>query len=394
MTIKPYLIVPNLIEQPTWGGDYIADLKNLQDDQIVDLKIGQSYELYQNTNLSSKKSTAKDPSIELADPKDPTQTQQSFQNDQIININQLIQIDPKKVLGTKAQKLHGNQIGTLIKLTQAKGNSYQLHVKKPVGNWLPKPESWYYFEPGLVTLGLNLKTKLKDYQKACQLIDQEARIISNKITQQKLSVEAGEEQLQKLIKKLDPSQYVNTLSVAKGSAIDLSACGIHHSWEEDPNTNPHGNIVYEVQQNVYDPVSTIRSFDKGKIKNDGTIRELQIEDYFKHIDTSETANNPQTHFTAKKVLKHTSTHTIRQIFDTSNYKLQEITFTKPISNQYTTTTDSYHHLFVRRGCIQLLTQDQTWTITQGFSVFIPANTDTYTLKPFKSKHPKVLKTYL
>lgn len=392
--IKPHIIVPNLIEQPTWGGDYISTLKNISDPDISQLILGQSYELYEHTNLSSKTSTEYQPSLELADSADPALTQPTVHNDTIININQLIQLDPLKILGSKALKKCGPKIDTLIKLTQGRGNSYQLHVKKPVGKWLPKPESWYYFEPGLISLGLNPQTDISAYQNACHLIQEEARILSNQITQQKLTLAQGQSKLQTLIDKLNPTQYVNILQVAKDSAIDLSSCGIHHSWEENSQTHPQGNILYEVQQNVYDPVSTIRSFDKGKIKNDGSVRDLQIDDYFTHIDTSPKANDPQTHFTDRLVLKKTSTHTIRQIFDTTHYQLQELTFTKTVSNNFTTTSDSLHHLFVRSGHLKLKMGSQTWIITQGYSVFIPANTGRYSLSPHRSHHVRVLKTFI
>ena len=51
---KIYLIIPKLIEQPTWGGDYILNFKNWQNQDVFKgLKIGQSYELYSETKLRS-----------------------------------------------------------------------------------------------------------------------------------------------------------------------------------------------------------------------------------------------------------------------------------------------------------------------------------------------------
>ena len=52
-TKRPYLVIPKLVEQPTWGGQYIADVKGWLRLQGLDqLKIGQSYELFSGSNLS------------------------------------------------------------------------------------------------------------------------------------------------------------------------------------------------------------------------------------------------------------------------------------------------------------------------------------------------------
>jgi len=401
--VCPYIIVPNLIPQPTWGGEYIAHLKgisNSQNNQSAPLidnldKLGQSYELFSDTKLSTKCTTKDSSTIEIGNAKDPLQTQvHTSADDHPFNINQLITTNPQQVLGSKVLKHHGNKIDTLIKLTQAQENSYQLHVSQKVGDWVAKPESWYFLEPGLITLGVKPNINWKDYQSACQQIDQEAHTISGLIVNGQLSLSAGTHRLSQFIKFHNPRNFVNRLSVPKNCAVNLSTGGVHHSWESDSTTLPHGNIVYELQQNVFDPVSTIRAFDQGKIKPDGSVRDLNIEDYFNHIDHSSPANIPQNHISTKKVLKHTSTYTIRQIFDTKNYRLQQLTFSKSISNLYTTTSNSYHHLFVRSGNISLFVNNHHWTLTSGFSIFIPASVGNYLIKPYQSKTATVLKTYL
>ena len=149
-TVQPYLIVPTLIEQPTWGGDYIASLKRLKSPKLKGKKLGQSYELYQHTLLSSQTNSAKVP-MALGDPSDP-QKVSLLGPGKPFTISNLLKTSPVKTLGKKALKLHGNSVQVLIKLTQAAGNSYQLHVKNPVGEqsrseasgqerWLSKPES-------------------------------------------------------------------------------------------------------------------------------------------------------------------------------------------------------------------------------------------------------------
>jgi len=394
--IKPYIIVPNLIEQPTWGGDYISTLKQISDPTISSMIFGQSYELYEHSNLSSKFSTQHLPSLEMADPVDPTNTQQNIDNDQLININHLIKIDPIQVLGPKPTQKFGNKITTLIKLTQAKGNSFQVHrtLEKKSDDWVPKPESWYYFEPGLATLGLKVGTDWHQYQKTCQLIDNKAQEVSQLIQKNQLSLKTGREQLESLIHRLNPFQYVNLVQIGKNQGVDLSQGGLHHSWEENSQTHPQGNILFEIQQNVYDPDCTIRGFDKGKIKNDGSIRSVHIKDYFKYLNRTPEYNQPEQHFTKGKIIKHTSTLTCKSIFVTDYYTLQELIFSQPISNNLTQTTNSFHHLFVRKGNIKLLSNDHTWIITQGYSIFVPASIGQYSLKPYKSRHVSVIKTFI
>ena len=58
------------------------------------------------------------------------------------------------------------KIGLLIKFTQAKCNSYQLHIRKKLANvkWRPKPESWFFFEPGIITLGLKSGEDIRNYE--------------------------------------------------------------------------------------------------------------------------------------------------------------------------------------------------------------------------------------
>src|SRR5689334_1045070 len=55
---RPYLVVPKLIEQPTWGGELIVKTKGWSHvEPINTMKIGQSYELFSGSNLSLLEST-------------------------------------------------------------------------------------------------------------------------------------------------------------------------------------------------------------------------------------------------------------------------------------------------------------------------------------------------
>jgi len=57
-TNRAYLIIPKLIEQPTWGGRYIMKEKGWQKHPDAQRKIGQSYELYSGSYLSLATDTA------------------------------------------------------------------------------------------------------------------------------------------------------------------------------------------------------------------------------------------------------------------------------------------------------------------------------------------------
>ena len=395
-SIRPYIVVPTLIEQPTWGGEYIGQLKKLAWPELVDAKIGQSYELFAGSNLSNKLSTSHEPTVALADPGDPEKEQIFSGDDTYLTIQSLIDSEPEKVLGKAALSKSGAKMDTLIKLTQARGNSYQLHARKEeVGHkWLPKPESWYYFKPGLATIGVKKNVDWDEYHNTCQVIYAQSRNLSARAMAGEITVEEARTKLASVIAENDPMKFVNLVQVGTNQAIDLSKGGIHHSWEQDLKKNPEGNVLYEVQKNVYDPVSTIRCFDEGKIKDDGSVRELHIEDYFEQIDKDPKANDPKSHIGKGKVLKQSSRQTVRQIFDNQHYQLRELSFQSGMSNGFTTTTDSFHHVFVRSGSVKLLWDKGELMLTAGFSGFVPACIGKYELKTYKCKMAKVLVTYV
>ena len=57
-TNRAYLVVPKLIEQPTWGGYYIMKFKEWAKHPAAKKKIGQSFELSGTSNLSLAVDTA------------------------------------------------------------------------------------------------------------------------------------------------------------------------------------------------------------------------------------------------------------------------------------------------------------------------------------------------
>ena len=347
---KPYLVVPFLVEQPTWGGEYICEKKGwLNKEGLIGKKFGQSYELYSKSLLATSIQTSDDP---LFSPK-VTDT---------VSISSFIE----------------DKSFPLIKFTQAKGNSFQLHIKPGVGDpfWQPKAESWYYFEDGKITFGIKKGADLTMYKEMCFSIDNKMKKLSRMVIDKIITIVHAEQEAKKFIQEKNPWQYVNIHEIQKGDVVDLSGGGLHHSWEEDNEKLPLGNVLLEVQQDEMDPVSTIRSFDQGKFLKDGTIREINIETYFKYLDISEERNTLKTQ--QNDLL----------LFNTSYYSLNKINIEKKIDMKSET---SFHHIFVKEGSITVGSENGEIFVSHGHSCFIPKGI-TYTINA--TEKSEVLQTYI
>ncbi|NMB83989.1 hypothetical protein GYA28_01745 [Candidatus Roizmanbacteria bacterium] len=368
--LRPYLVIPKLIEQPTWGGDYILKLKGWQSFfSGGKAKIGQSYELFGGSFLSTEN--------------DSRRLSFSMSNDhRNISLNDLIFQNPEAILGEKVAK-RTKKMPLLIKFTQASGNSFQLHVKPDTKQtrWSPKAESWYYLEDGLLTFGIKKGVDITRYKNICLLIDNRIKILSQAVIFKKISLEQARKEAINFIKETNPWQFVNVHRVKKGTVVDLSLGGIHHSWEEDKKTLPHGNIVYEIQQDVADNASTIRCFDQGKIKGDGSVRNLNIDDYFLFIDTDPEHNN-----FAKMSRKNID----KQLVKTKYYSLNRLVVEKPLDKK---TDGSFRHLFVEGGAVSITTQNAAIKLTAGHSCLIPAAVYHYQIKPYE-KTSTVLESFV
>jgi mannose-6-phosphate isomerase class I len=131
-----------------------------------------------------------------------------------------------------------------------------------------------------------------------------------------------------------------------------------------------------------DPASTIRSFDKGKIKDDGSIRKIHIEDYFKYLDTDPIHNNLQ---------KMTPKKQGNRLLTTEFYCLDILEVNDEIIDL---TRDSFAHLFVREGKVLVESESKEKIfLTKGFSCFIPETVGRYKIKPFE-KGSVVLKAFI
>ncbi len=342
MNCRPSIIVPKLIPQPTWGGEYIATYKSCVDPIITGLKIGQSYELSAESMLTSVTDSAQAP-IEIGDASTGATTQVIGDSSSMFSLRSIMGTEPMDIL---------------IKFTQAKGNSFQVHIRpgESVGHWKAKPESWYFFEAGKATLGLKHPTteSIAAYKKTCQEILSVMEQLSKDVKAGVKTPGQAKVDAASYIASNSPFQFVNELDVSKGTVIDLSAGGIHHSWEEGESI-PDGNIVYEVQLNVMDTDCTLRSFDKGKIGDDGKIRPIHIDDYFAALDTDPTRND------VGRLVRRADGETL---FATPYYTTKEVTTLMPHES-------SFQHVFVKDGVIELA----GLTVRKGASVFIPKGFD-------------------
>lgn len=380
-TKRPYLIIPKLIEQPTWGGDYIIKFKNWFNKSnlsLKNIKIGQSYELFEQSNLL----------INIYDSSDiRIKPEIGYLNEdntlEKINLSDLVKSNPKQILGKKVLEKF-LKMPILIKFTQALGNSFQIHIKPNVFHnyWRPKAESWYYFENGLLSFGIKKGINLQDYKKTCQVVDTRMRQLSSKIVSGNMTLNDAQDKVKEFIHQLNPWQFVNIHKVDRNTLIDLSMGGLHHSWEEDLKNYPKGNVLYEIQQDVPDSVSTVRCFDQGKFKEDGNIRKLHITDYFQFIDSDIEHN---------KIEKPICERSGNNLLSTKYYTLDILEISDRIKDN---TGNSFCHLFVREGEININTDGGNAHLSKGHSCFLPKNVGEYEIKSTDLNRSVILKTYI
>lgn len=385
-TTSPWYIAPLLVEQPTWGGQYIARAKSLTDPHLLSRNIGQAFELFDGTQVTQTPQRTDSYTYFTASATN-LKEQQRRGRGKTKPLQSLIAADPASILGQRYQAVHQNSLNTLIKFTQALNNSYQVHVKPghEFGHWQAKPESWYYFEPGIITLGLVPNCDVAAYHRRSQEIDDYAHSLSHAVNQGKLKTETARTQLDAFIQQDHPRRFVNTVEVQADQVVDLSECGIHHSWEIGPSA-PQGNIVYEVQVDVKDDFCTLRSFDQGKMKDDGSVRPLSIDDYFKALDPDPQFNHPARFFRPAPASKRGS---LIPVFQTPAYRMDLVNLD---ANESIEVKQDYcfHHLFVKEGLVTLLTGTNEYLMEPGWSLFVPAVVRHYRLRA--SQESRVLVT--
>jgi mannose-6-phosphate isomerase class I len=377
---RPYLVIPKLIQQKTWGGEYIVDLKKIDKVKAIEVPVGQSYELFSGTKLALKNESQLY-EVGLADSDEIVGSNFETNNLECIALNDLITGQPNEVLGGKLST--DVVMPLLLKLTQAKGNSFQIHVKPDIidSRWQSKSETWYFFEKGKVSCGIQTGISIEDYKQACKLIELEMKKLSEAVSRTSMLVAEAREKAKQMVAEINPWQFVRVLDTSEGEVFDMSRGGIHHSWEED-ESNPRGNILYEVQQDRMDPISTIRSFDQGKISDSGMVREINIDDYFKYLDTDKEINNGKSSGVSRGG---------NNVFTTKDYAMDEIVVDK---NTLDETNNSFAHYFVRIGEIKVETDGGEVVIKQGWSCFVPARVASKVHIKLISQKAVLLKTYV
>ncbi len=364
---KLWQVQDELIEQPSWGGQYIIDLKGLTDDpQWKGKKVGQSYEMAKAAKL-----------VDL-------------ENGSVKPLAELIQADPAGFLGQKVLDKHGPDLSLLIKLTQAKGNSFQVHLPegKTLGHWQPKPEAWFYLAPGLYTFGLKAGTDFEAYSRVLHTMDDEMGRLSREVKSGRFSVEEARAQAQQRIMALDPFAYVNLVEAQTDDVIDLTAGGIHHSWEQDDARFPDGNLVYEVQIDVPDDLCSMRGFDKGKMLDDGGLRSTHVVDYLATIERDPEHNELSRHLRKPQVVAEGSGSKTEAIFRTPYFDTDRLTVNAG-SSLPQSLADGFHHLFVHSGTPTVAGR----TLSQGRSYVLPAALGEYAIVA-GDKDAVLLKTFL
>ncbi|HUP26690.1 MAG TPA: hypothetical protein VM124_03545 [Candidatus Limnocylindrales bacterium] len=376
---RPYLVVPKLVEQSTWGGDYIAAMKQWGDhEQLAGRRLGQSYELFSGSNLSLADSSLNpDFQGELTD-RDAVERLTAPLG--TVSLANLIKTDPEAVLGREMAARTAGVLNVLIKLTQAMGNSFQIHIKDGTTHpfWRPKPESWYYLEPGLMTLGVRPDVDWQAYQAALTALDDQITVLQDHVRAGDMTYDDAQIKIDELVKKYNPWAYVNTVEVSRDQLVDLSGGGLHHSWEEDAARLPHGNVLYELQLEAMDHNSTIRGFDKGKMARDGSVRKLNVRDYFALIDRTPEVNDPASHMGTSEILSSTEAHVLEKLLGTPYYSLHKLTLLQPGST-YNESTTEYRHVFVKEGAVEVSTAAGMVVLTRGHSCFVPASAHEYSV---------------
>jgi len=367
---RPYLVVPKLINQPTWGGDYILKAKGWST-LFPDYKIGQSYELFSQTKLLIEITDSMNKSFmpDIGGPNnDKIENKAGYKKDR-----DYLFLDRVTRLSEKIP---------LIKFTQSNGNSFQLHIKDGIrdSRWQAKPESWYYFEDGLVTYGIKKGANLDAYKNDCFKMENIMNDLSHSVKTGKMTLTEAGEKAAIATKEINLWQYVNLHVVKKNSVVDSSLGGIHHSWEEDIKKYPLGNVLYEVQRDVMDPISTIRSFDKGKMKKDGSVRKLDIEAYFKYLDVDADHND----LSKKLFTKNTD-----ELVHNKYYCLDKLVID---GRKNCSTDNSFVHLFVHEGKIKVMAKDGEVNLFPGHSCFLPETVGEYQI--MAEKKTVLLKTFV
>lgn len=383
---RPYLVVAELIKQDTWGGDFITKMKGLgSHEEFKNFKIGQSYELFGGSQLAREIFDSRDtnftPSVGTAE----RDTSLRAVGCATFGLTDLMEQNREEVLGPNSKKFR-YEMRLLLKTTDAQGNSYQLHLPITMSDvkWKSKPESWFFLQPGLITCGLKdvSSAKIDEYKVCCQAIESKMIELSELVKSGAITVKDARAIANDFIRIINPIQYVNVIKTDTHDVVDMSNGGVHHSWEQDSGRR---NILMELQVDRKDSEATMRSYDNGKISDNGDVRPVTINEYFKYIDRTQEANDPS------KVRRNTGGED-GNVFDCPDYKMDQITL--KTDEQDIATDRSFSHVFVLEGAVKIKTKGGEVIVTRGNSCFVPYSAEKIKAKSIDGKKVVLLKSYV
>ena len=277
-----------------------------------------------------------------------------------------LKLQGKKVIGTKA-KVEGD-IPILIKLIDAKDNlSVQVHpddaYAKVHENDLGKTEMWYVLEA-----------------------DEGAQLVYG------FKEDLTKEAFREAIESNTLSEKLNYVDVHKGDVFFITPGTMHAIGK--------GIVIAEIQEssNV-----TYRVYDYGRVGADGKPRQLHIEKAIEVANLTKApelikagANKPNSNSTYNENNAHHEGFEVREADETASiYKVDN-----KLANIETLASceyfdvkhivlhheieleagkDSFHHLLVTEGAVEMTSENETLKGKKGESFFIPAGSGKYTV---------------
>jgi hypothetical protein len=425
---EPIACEAELIEQPTWGGTAILEKKGLRDDPVWrGKKVGQAFENH-------------------------AQLPVRLPDGWTVSILDVSLVLGEPFLGPVAWRTVP-AMGQLRKDTEAYGNSFQMHLAEPA--WIdragrptlliPKSEAMRYLDkPGLLSCGLKCRTDAEwaDYERRLRNIGAGMGELSSKVLAGRLDLLEAGRGARRLILDNNPYVWVNLLIPRPEEVVDFSTPRRHHNWEENNEATRElfaaagfdlarlqgldVNKLDEIQVGLYidlagtavhqkpislaefaglnlirkrervivltDDNSSIRGFDKGKFKADGSLRPLDVDTYFAYIDRRPEANIPERAI-VKPDVRRLAEGTIRRYdFATGMYAFTVLETSKPnpgrefsrsFHGRFSAATDSYHHIYADRGPVLITFESgrEPAELRQGYSVFLSGSMGEYGINP-------------
>jgi mannose-6-phosphate isomerase class I len=112
---------------------------------------------------------------------------------------------------------------------------------------------------------------------------------------------------------------------------------------------------------------------------DGSIRSMQIEEYFDAIDRDPAANDPANHMSKPKPIRQADGHSLGRLMTSRHYTLDKLTLSG-LNAKFDDTLNRFVHLFVKSGRIQVTSGSQSIIAGTTHSCFIPAAASEYQVK--------------